>query len=72
MEPSQTYVLDDIKILIREAYKQSEESKKDAFLKRAKSLEQQLILTYNMQGQKEFAKEIPHLIAEFESQLKDK
>ena len=66
MEPSQLFVLDDIKILIREGYKQSEKSKKASFLKRAKLLEQQLVLTYTMQGQKDIALEIPEFIKEYE------
>lgn len=70
IEPEQLYILDDIKILLREAYKQSQESKRDAFLKRAKDLENQLILTYKMQGNIDLASKIPEAIKEYENSLK--
>jgi len=69
IEPSQTYILDDIKILLREAYKQSEKIKKNAFLKRAKDLENQLVLTYKMQGNMELASKIPEAVKEYEDTL---
>ena len=69
IEPSQAYILDDIKILLREGYKQIEEMKKNAFLKRAKDLENQLVLTYKMQGNIELASKIPEALKEYEETL---